>query len=132
MRAQKEADPKWFEALLEKYQQVLKREEAALDAGDMGTLGRCLDEVTRLPAAIGKELDLVVAARKAEPSAPRCRAPGVAAMLALTPTEESQRKVRRHLRSYPQWFARRRWLENGVRVSLKEDLLPSIASSALL
>lgn len=102
VRAKKEADPKWFEALLEKYQQVLKRGEAALDAGDMGTLGRCLDENHALCQALTvscKELDdLVVAARKAGAVGAKMSGTGRGGlMLALTPTEESQRKVREAL-----------------------------------
>ena len=44
MRAKKEADPAWFDALLTQYVDLQQRGEAALDAGDLPALGGLLDE----------------------------------------------------------------------------------------
>ena len=44
VRAKKEADPGWFDALLKRYVALATRGEEAIDSGDLPTLGQLLDE----------------------------------------------------------------------------------------
>jgi len=98
VKAKKEADEKWFAALLARYVTLVKNGEAALDAGDMPTLGKLLDENHALCQELTvscKELDdLVLAAREAGAVGAKMSGTGRGGlMLALTPTEEQQDAV---------------------------------------
>jgi mevalonate kinase len=98
VRAKKEADPAWFDALLTRYTELLVRGEAAIDAGDMATLGSCLDENHALCQQLTvscEELDnLVLIARGAGAIGAKMSGTGRGGlMLALTPTEELQNSV---------------------------------------
>uniref|UniRef100_A0A7S0IX20 Mevalonate kinase n=1 Tax=Calcidiscus leptoporus TaxID=127549 RepID=A0A7S0IX20_9EUKA len=98
VKAKKDADPEWFEQLLAKYVELQQRGEAALDAGDLPSLGACLDENHELCQQLTvscKELDaLVLAARAAGAIGAKMSGTGRGGlMLALTPTEEAQRAV---------------------------------------
>mmetsp|Transcript_16829 Transcript_16829/g.23047 ORF Transcript_16829/g.23047 Transcript_16829/m.23047 type:complete len:314 (-) Transcript_16829:187-1128(-) len=102
VRAKKEADPEWFDALLKKYLDLVDRGEKALDDGDVDTLGKLLDENHALCQELTvscKELDtLVDAARSAGAIGAKMSGTGRGGlMLALTPTEESQNKVAEEL-----------------------------------
>lgn len=98
VRAKKEADPAWFDGLLAKYVDLVGRGEAAIDAGDMTTLGALLDENHALCQQLTvscKELDdLALAARAAGAVGAKMSGTGRGGlMLALTPTEECQEAV---------------------------------------
>jgi mevalonate kinase len=98
VRAKKEADPAWFDGLLQKYLAVVSSAETAIDDGDMKTLGSLLDENHALCQELTvscKELDdLVLAAREAGALGAKMSGTGRGGlMLALTPTEESQAEV---------------------------------------
>ena len=98
VRAKKEADPAWFDGLLQKYVSIVESAEKAIDDGDMKSLGRLLDENHALCQELTvscKELDdLVVAARAAGAIGAKMSGTGRGGlMLALTPTEESQKTV---------------------------------------
>jgi len=102
VRAKKEADPAWFDALLTQYVDLQSRGEAALDAGDLTTLGRLLDENHALCQQLTvscKELDeLVLAARAAGALGAKMSGTGRGGlMLALTPTAEAQAAVAKAL-----------------------------------
>ena len=131
VRAKKEADPAWFDALLTKcatrepsrtdwrtelhpyhpvahacccgrYVALQARGEAALDSGDLPTLGKLLDENHALCQQLTvscKELDdLVLAARAAGAIGAKMSGTGRGGlMLALTPTPESQAAVKKAL-----------------------------------
>jgi mevalonate kinase len=98
VRAKKEADPAWFDDLLKKYIVVASAAEKAIDEGDMTKLGNLLDENHALCQELTvscKELDdLVLAAREAGAVGAKMSGTGRGGlMLALTPTEESQKAV---------------------------------------
>ena len=98
VRAKKEAEPEWFDALLARYVELVGRGEAAIDSGDMNALGGLLDENHALCQELTvscKELDeLVLAARAAGAVGAKMSGTGRGGlMLALTPTEESQNAV---------------------------------------
>jgi len=98
VKAKKEADEAWFAALLARYITLVKDGEAALDAGDMPTLGKLLNENHTLCQELTvscKELDdLVLAAREAGAVGAKMSGTGRGGlMLALTPTEEQQDAV---------------------------------------
>lgn len=98
VRAKKEADPAWFDALLQKYVAIVDAAEQAIDEGDMVQLGHLLDENHALCQELTvscKELDdLVLAAREAGAIGAKMSGTGRGGlMLALTPTEESQKAV---------------------------------------
>ena len=103
VRAKKEADPVWFQGLLDQYVTLQTRGEAALDAGDLPTLGTLLDENHTLCQQLTvscKELDeLVLAARAAGAIGAKMSGTGRGGlMLALTPTEKSQAAVKAALK----------------------------------
>lgn len=98
VKAKKEADEVWFAGLLAKYQDLLVRGEAAIDAGDMAALGPLLDENHALLQDLTvscAELDaLVLAAREAGATGAKMSGTGRGGlMLALTPTPEIQAAV---------------------------------------
>jgi len=99
VKKKKEADPAWFEALLAKYVKIAEAGEAAIDKGDMAQLGALLDQNHELCQELTvscKELDdLVLAARGAGALGAKMSGTGRGGlMLALTPTAESQAKVK--------------------------------------
>jgi mevalonate kinase len=98
VRAKKEADPAWFDALLSRYVDLVAQGEAAIDAGDMQALGSLLDQNHTLCQELTvscKELDdLVEAARQAGAVGAKMSGTGRGGlMLALTPSEEVQDAV---------------------------------------
>mmetsp|Transcript_6663 Transcript_6663/g.9409 ORF Transcript_6663/g.9409 Transcript_6663/m.9409 type:complete len:349 (-) Transcript_6663:194-1240(-) len=98
VRAKKEANPEWFDGLLQKYVELVGKAEIALDGGDLDQLGACLNENHALCQDLTvscKELDdLVLAAREAGAIGAKMSGTGRGGlMLALTPTEESQNAV---------------------------------------
>lgn len=98
VKAKKDADPEWFDALLAKYVALVTKGEAALDAGDWPQLGELLNQNHALCQELTvscKELDdLVLAARAAGALGAKMSGTGRGGlMLALTPTEESQAAV---------------------------------------
>ena len=98
VRAKKEADPEWFNDLLKQYLAIVESAEKAIDEGDVKRLGSLLDENHKLCQELTvscKELDdLVVAARGAGALGAKMSGTGRGGlMLALTPTEESQKAV---------------------------------------
>lgn len=98
VRAKKEADPAWFDDLLKKYLNIVENAEKAVDEGDLQKLGTLLDENHALCQELTvscKELDdLVLAAREAGALGAKMSGTGRGGlMLALTPTEESQKAV---------------------------------------
>jgi len=104
VRAKKEADPAWFDALITKYTALVEKGEAALDACDWDTLGGLLNENHALCQELTvscKELDdLVDAARKAGALGAKMSGTGRGGlMLALTPTEEQQQAVMEALKA---------------------------------
>nr|AYV97158.1 mevalonate kinase [Haslea ostrearia] len=98
VKAKKEADPAWFDDLLQKYLVLVEKGEKAIDEGDMVTLGALLNENHTLCQSLTvscKELDdLVTAAREAGAIGAKMSGTGRGGlMLALTPTEEVQDTV---------------------------------------
>lgn len=98
VRAKKEADPAWFDDLLEQYCTVATKGEKALEDGNIIELGQLLDENHKLLQDLTvscKELDVLVeAAREAGAIGAKMSGTGRGGlMLALTPTEESQNIV---------------------------------------
>jgi mevalonate kinase len=96
--AKKEADPAWFEGLLQQYLDIVAQAEQAIDKNDLVKLGALLDQNHSLCQQLTvscKELDdLVLAAREAGALGAKMSGTGRGGlMLALTPTEESQEKV---------------------------------------
>lgn len=102
VKAKKEADPAWFDALLAQYVVLVAKGEAALDSGDVAALGALLDENHALCQQLTvscKELDeLVLAARAAGAAGAKMSGTGRGGlMLALTPTAEAQVAVAKAL-----------------------------------
>lgn len=98
VKAKKEANPEWFDALLKKYVALVEKGETALDDGNLNELGQLLNENHTLCQELTvscKELDdLVAAAREAGAIGAKMSGTGRGGlMLALTPTEEIQTKV---------------------------------------
>lgn len=98
VKAKKEADPAWFDALLQKYLALVAKGETAIDEGNVEELGKLLNENHTLCQELTvscKELDdLVTAAREAGAVGAKMSGTGRGGlMLALTPTEEIQNKV---------------------------------------
>ena len=98
VRDKKEADPQWFQGLLDRYLDIVAQAETAIDKGDMETLGSLLDQNHALCQELTvscKELDdLVLAARSAGALGAKMSGTGRGGlMLALTPTKESQMVV---------------------------------------
>jgi len=98
VRSKKEADPSWFDSLLEEYCKLVATAESAIDDGDFQMMGKLLDENHALCQKLTvscKELDdLVIAARKAGALGAKMSGTGRGGlMLALTPTKELQDSV---------------------------------------
>eukprot|EP00566_Odontella_aurita_P018370 CAMPEP_0113529702 /NCGR_PEP_ID=MMETSP0015_2-20120614/2538_1 /TAXON_ID=2838 /ORGANISM="Odontella" /LENGTH=324 /DNA_ID=CAMNT_0000428357 /DNA_START=147 /DNA_END=1118 /DNA_ORIENTATION=+ /assembly_acc=CAM_ASM_000160 len=98
VREKKEADPEWFDGLLQRYLKIVKEGEEAIDQGDMSKLGKLLDNNHTLCQELTvscKELDdLVLAARAAGAIGAKMSGTGRGGlMLALTPTVEIQNAV---------------------------------------
>ena len=98
VRAKKEADPAWFDDLLQQYLQLVSKGEEALDTGDVNTLGSIMNENHILCQKLTvscDELDrLVDAARSAGAVGAKMSGTGRGGlMVALTPTVELQDKV---------------------------------------
>lgn len=98
VRAKKEADPAWFDGLLQQYCALAERGEKAMEEGDLAELGKLMDENHALLQDLTvscKELDdLVVAAREAGAIGAKMSGTGRGGlMLALTPTDEVQDAV---------------------------------------
>jgi mevalonate kinase len=102
VRAKKEANPAWFDNLLDKYCVIVSEGEKALEDGDIKTLGKLMDEnhdILQDLTVSCSELDaLVDAARKAGAMGAKMSGTGRGGlMLALTPTEDIQNKVAKSL-----------------------------------
>jgi len=98
VRARKEADPDWFDALLTKYVDLVEKGEKAVDEGNLLELGALLNENHILCQELTvscKELDdLVTAARDAGAVGAKMSGTGRGGlMLALTPTGDIQDRV---------------------------------------
>ncbi|GAX21628.1 mevalonate kinase [Fistulifera solaris] len=98
VRAKKESDPSWFEALLQKYVALVQKAELALNAGDIAEVGLLMNENHKLCQQLTvscPELDrLVDAARLAGATGAKMSGTGRGGlMLALTPTPEIQDAV---------------------------------------
>jgi len=98
VRAKKEADPAWFDGLLQQYIALVEPAEQAVLKNDMDTLGALLNQNHTLLQQLTvscEELDnLVVAARAAGAVGAKMSGTGRGGlMLALTPTEALQDKV---------------------------------------
>jgi len=98
VRAKKEADPAWFDNLLEQYKTLVMKAEEAMDRGDIPLLGSLMDENHALCQQLTvscDELDqLVEVARNAGAIGAKMSGSGRGGlMLCLTPTEEIQNNV---------------------------------------
>jgi mevalonate kinase len=98
VRAKKEADPAWFDNLLQQYLKLVSKGEEALDNGDVNALGSIMNENHTLCQELTvscQELDnLVDAARAAGAVGAKMSGTGRGGlMVALTPTVELQDKV---------------------------------------
>lgn len=98
VRAKKEADPAWFDALLKQYCDIVSKGEKVLEDGNMNELGKLIDENHKILQDLTvscDELDtLVIAAREAGAIGAKMSGTGRGGlMLALTPTEEIQNAV---------------------------------------
>jgi mevalonate kinase len=98
VRAKKEADPAWFDALLKKYCDIVSNGEKVLEDGNMNELGKLMDENHKILQDLTvscDELDtLVIAAREAGAIGAKMSGTGRGGlMLALTPTVEIQNAV---------------------------------------
>ncbi|CAJ1938978.1 unnamed protein product [Cylindrotheca closterium] len=98
VRSKKEADPAWFDKLLEQYKALVKKAEDAMDQGDIPLLGSLMNENHKLCQELTvscAELDqLVETARSAGAIGAKMSGTGRGGlMLCLTPTEEIQNKV---------------------------------------
>lgn len=98
VRAKKEADEAWFSNLLEQYEVLVEEGQNAVEAGDLSTLGKLMDQNHSLLQELTvscKELDdLVLAARSAGAIGAKMSGTGRGGlMIALTPTEEVQDAV---------------------------------------
>lgn len=98
VRAKKEKEPEWFDALLQKYLALVPKAEKALEEGDLTELGKLMDEnhalCQDLTVSCKESDELVEAARKAGALGAKMSGTGRGGlMLALTPTEEAQNAV---------------------------------------
>jgi mevalonate kinase len=98
VRSKKEADEPWFDNLLTQYCALVEKGEAALDSGDLDSLGRLMDEnhtlCQQLTVSCQQLDDLVDAARTAGAAGAKMSGTGRGGlMLALTPTEATQDAV---------------------------------------
>jgi mevalonate kinase len=98
VRAKKEADPEWFDGLLERYCALAEKGEKAMEEGDLTELGRLMDEnhtlLQELTVSCSELDELVVAARQAGAVGAKMSGTGRGGlMLALTPTDEIQDAV---------------------------------------
>ena len=103
VRAKKEADPAWFDDLMDQYLALVQRGEKALEEGDLVALGRCMDEnhtlCQKLTVSCRESDDLVEAARRAGAVGAKMSGTGRGGlMLALTPSEEIQEAVYEELK----------------------------------
>ena len=103
VRAKKEADPAWFDDLMNQYLELVQRGEKALEDGDLIALGRCMDEnhvlCQKLTVSCRESDDLVEAARRAGAVGAKMSGTGRGGlMLALTPSEEAQEAVYEELK----------------------------------
>ena len=103
VRAKREADPAWFDGLLQKYLALVPQAQEALAAGDWHKLGALLNANHALCQELTvscAELDtLVTAARQAGAVGAKMSGTGRGGlMLALTPTPEIQEAVAQALR----------------------------------
>ncbi len=98
VRAKKEEDPEWFDALFQKYLALVPKAEKALEDGDLVELGKLMDQnhslCQDLTVSCKESDDLVEAARQAGAIGAKMSGTGRGGlMLALTPTEEVQNAV---------------------------------------
>ena len=103
VKKKKEADPAWFDGLLARYVDLAARGEAAIEQGDLTTLGPLLNENHSLLQELTvscAELDaLVLAARGAGALGAKMSGTGRGGlMLALVPSAEVQGRVAEALR----------------------------------
>jgi mevalonate kinase len=104
VRAKKESDPAWFEALLQNYVALVQKAELALNAGDIAEVGQLMNENHELCQQLTvscPELDrLVDAARLACAAGAKMSGTGRGGlMVALTPTPEIQDAVAEALKA---------------------------------
>jgi mevalonate kinase len=98
VRDKKEKDPEWFDGLMKRYLALVEKGEKAMEDGDLTELGKLMDEnhtlCQELTVSCKESDDLVEAARKAGAVGAKMSGTGRGGlMLALTPTEESQKAV---------------------------------------
>lgn len=98
VKAKKDSDPAWFDALLQKYVALVAKGETAIDEGNVEELGKLLNEnhvlCQELTVSCQELDDLVLAAREAGAVGAKMSGTGRGGlMLALTPTEEIQNQV---------------------------------------
>jgi mevalonate kinase len=98
VRAKKEKDPEWFEALMKRYLALVEKGEKAMEEGDLMELGKLMDEnhilCQELTVTCKESDELCEAARKAGALGAKMSGTGRGGlMLALTPTEEVQNAV---------------------------------------
>jgi len=98
VRAKKEADPAWWDSLIQRYEALVKQAETVLEEGDTEALGKLVDENHTLCQELTvscTELDtLVLAARAAGAAGAKMSGTGRGGlMLAITPTSEIQQQV---------------------------------------
>jgi len=98
VRAKKEADPAWFDALLKKYCDIVSKGEKVLEDGNIKELGKLMDENHKILQDLTvscDELDtLVVAAKKAGAIGAKMSGTGRGGlMLCIVGCEETQNAV---------------------------------------
>lgn len=102
VRAKKEADEAWFSNLLEQYKSLVEEGQWAIEAGDLITVGKLMDQnhaLLRELTVSCKELDdLVAAAKSAGAIGAKMSGTGRGGlMVALAPTDEVQDAVAKTL-----------------------------------
>lgn len=102
VRAKKEADEAWFSNLLEQYKSLVEEGQRAIEAGDLITVGKLMDQNHALLQELTvscKELDdLVAAAKSAGAIGAKMSGTGRGGlMVALAPTDEVQDAVAKTL-----------------------------------
>ena len=98
MRAKKDADPAWYDALEKAYVSVFERAETALETGDWAAVGQLANENHALLQNLGvscKELDVLVdAALGAGAVGAKLAGTGRGGLMwAITPDEATQKSV---------------------------------------
>jgi mevalonate kinase len=98
VRAKKVADEAWFANLMEQYKVLVEDGQTAVEAGDLMTLGKLMDQnhvlLQELTVSCKELDDLVAAAREAGALGAKMSGTGRGGlMIALTPTEEIQSAV---------------------------------------